>query len=144
MGVGDFARRTAGMGEGTREVQLNLKHLNLQPGTRPVTVGDRVCAGMPRGDPGGRTAAVLGTCPGWRARGPAGPHPRRGDGMDDGAAVDAIAAMIREQLRDPATRAEVAALLTGSDDARQRRLDELAADLDAYELAWRRREGDQG
>jgi hypothetical protein len=60
----------------------------------------------------------------------------------DDEAAEAIAATIRAALADPAVCGDVADLLTGAADARRRRRDELAADLAAYELAWRRREGD--
>jgi hypothetical protein len=50
-----------------------------------------------------------------------------------------IAAAIRAALADPATRAEIAALVVGDDERRQRRLQELEQELAGYELQWQRR-----
>jgi hypothetical protein len=52
--------------------------------------------------------------------------------------VDELTAAIRAALADPAIRAEVAALLTGEDDARKRRLEELQEELAGMELRWGR------
>jgi hypothetical protein len=51
-----------------------------------------------------------------------------------------MAIAIRCALADPAVRAEIAALLTGQQDARDRHLGELAAELAHFELTWLRRE----
>jgi hypothetical protein len=51
-----------------------------------------------------------------------------------------MATAIRSALADPAVRAEIAALLTGQQDARERQLGELAAELAHFELIWLRRE----
>jgi hypothetical protein len=51
-----------------------------------------------------------------------------------------MATAIRSALADPAVRAEIAALLTGQPDARERYLGELAAELAHFELTWLRRE----
>jgi hypothetical protein len=50
-----------------------------------------------------------------------------------------MATAIRDALADPAVRAEIAALLTGQQDARDRHLDQLAAELTQFELTWQRR-----
>jgi hypothetical protein len=63
----------------------------------------------------------------------------RPDDDPDAEAVAAIAAVVRDALADTATRRDVAALLTGEANRRTRRLAALAEELDAYELAWRRR-----
>lgn len=51
-----------------------------------------------------------------------------------------MAIAIRCALADPAVRSEIAALLTGQQDARDRHLGELAAELAHFELTWLRRE----
>ena len=51
-----------------------------------------------------------------------------------------MATAIRSALADPAVRAEIAALLTGQHDARERHLAELAAELARFELTWLKRE----
>jgi hypothetical protein len=51
-----------------------------------------------------------------------------------------MATAIRSALADPAVRAEIAALLTGQRDARDRHLGERAAELAHFELTWLRRE----
>jgi hypothetical protein len=50
--------------------------------------------------------------------------------------VDELTEAIRAALADPAVRANVAALLTGEDDARKRRLAELERELAGMELRW--------
>jgi len=50
--------------------------------------------------------------------------------------MDELTAAIRAALADPAVRANVAALLTGEDDARKRRLAELERELAGMELRW--------
>lgn len=52
-----------------------------------------------------------------------------------------MATAIRTALADPVVRTEIAALLTGQHDARERHLGELAAELAHFELTWLRREG---
>jgi hypothetical protein len=54
-----------------------------------------------------------------------------------------LRAAIAAALSDPAVRAELADLLTGATDARERRRAELAAELDAYELTWERKEPEE-
>lgn len=60
--------------------------------------------------------------------------------MDDDDAVIGIAAVVREALADPDVRAQIAELLTGTTDARRRKLETLAQELADYEVSWRRRE----
>jgi hypothetical protein len=60
--------------------------------------------------------------------------------MDDDNAVIGIAAVVREALADPYVRGQIAELLTGTTDARRRRLEALAQELADYEVSWRRRE----
>jgi hypothetical protein len=55
--------------------------------------------------------------------------------------VDELTAAIRAALADPSIRANVAALLTGEDDARKRRLAELQEELAGMELRWGRADG---
>jgi hypothetical protein len=56
-----------------------------------------------------------------------------------------MATAIRSALADPAVRAEIAALLTGQQDAKERHLGQLAAELAHFELTWQRREdGEEG
>ena len=64
---------------------------------------------------------------------------------DDGreAWTRTVAASIRRALDDPAVRAEVVSLLCGDDERRQRRLDQLAAELDGMELTMRLRNDDE-
>jgi hypothetical protein len=50
-----------------------------------------------------------------------------------------MATAIRTALADPAVRAEIAALLIGQQDARERHLGQLAAELAQFELTWQRR-----
>lgn len=59
-------------------------------------------------------------------------------GDDDG--VIGIAAVVRQALADPDVRIQLAELLTGTTDARRRRLETLAQELADYEVSWRRRE----
>jgi hypothetical protein len=61
--------------------------------------------------------------------------------MGEDEAVAAIRAVIRAALDDPQSRAEVADLLTGATDARQRRLEELTEELAGYELTWGQKDG---
>jgi hypothetical protein len=51
-----------------------------------------------------------------------------------------MATAIRSAIADPAVRAEIAALLIGQHDARERHLAQLAAELAHFELTWLRRE----
>jgi hypothetical protein len=64
----------------------------------------------------------------------------RPDDDPNAEAVAAIASAVRDALADAVTRRDVAALLTGEADRRDRRLAALAEELDAYELTWKRRE----
>jgi hypothetical protein len=60
--------------------------------------------------------------------------------MDDDDAVIGISAVVREALADPDVRVQIAELLTGTTDARRRRLETLAQELADYEVSWRQRE----
>jgi hypothetical protein len=60
--------------------------------------------------------------------------------MGDDDVVIGIAAVVREALGDPDVRVQIAELLTGTTDARRRRLETLAQELADYEVSWRRRE----
>jgi hypothetical protein len=51
--------------------------------------------------------------------------------------VSSVAEAIRNALDDPAVRREIVAVLTGEDERRQRRLDQLACELDGKELTTR-------
>jgi hypothetical protein len=51
--------------------------------------------------------------------------------------IDKTAAELRDALNDPVTRAEICALLTGEQEQRQRRLAELATELQGMELTMR-------
>jgi hypothetical protein len=58
----------------------------------------------------------------------------RGDGSSP---PDDLGAAIREALNNPAVRAEIAGLLTGEQERRQRRLAELAAEIRQREITIR-------
>src|SRR5215218_7433938 len=60
--------------------------------------------------------------------------------MGDDDVVIGIAAVVREALADPDVRVQIAELLTGTTDARRRRLETLAQELADYEVSWQRRE----
>jgi hypothetical protein len=60
--------------------------------------------------------------------------------MGDDDVVIGIAAVVRKALADPDVRVQIAELLTGTTDARRRRLETLAQELADYEVSWRRRE----
>jgi hypothetical protein len=60
--------------------------------------------------------------------------------MGDDDVVIGIAAVVREALVDPDVRVQITELLTGTTDARRRRLETLAQELADYEVSWRRRE----
>jgi hypothetical protein len=60
--------------------------------------------------------------------------------MGDDDVVIGIAAVVREALVDPDVRAQITELLTGTTDARRRRLETLAQELADFEVSWRRRE----
>jgi len=60
--------------------------------------------------------------------------------MGDDDVVIGIAAVVCEALADPDVRVQIAELLTGTTDARRRRLETLAQELADYEVSWRRRE----
>lgn len=54
--------------------------------------------------------------------------------------IERNAAALAQVLAHPPTRARVLDLMTGVEDHRQRRLAELAAELDAMNLQWRKEE----
>ena len=56
---------------------------------------------------------------------------------DREAWISSVAAAIRNALNDPSVQAEIVGLLTGEDERRQRRLRELAAELEGRELTMR-------
>jgi vacuolar-type H+-ATPase subunit E/Vma4 len=51
--------------------------------------------------------------------------------------ITSVAAAIRKALDDPTVRREIVAVLTGEDERRQRRLDQLACELEGEELTVR-------
>jgi hypothetical protein len=51
--------------------------------------------------------------------------------------ISSVAAAIRNALDDPTARREIVGLLTGEDERRQRRLDQLACELEGKELTIR-------
>jgi hypothetical protein len=51
--------------------------------------------------------------------------------------ITTVAAAIRKALDDPTVRREIVGLLSGEDERRQRRLDQLACELDGKELTIR-------
>jgi vacuolar-type H+-ATPase subunit E/Vma4 len=56
---------------------------------------------------------------------------------DREAWISSVAEAIRNALNDPTVRREIVDLLTGEDERRQRRLDQLACELDGKELTIR-------
>jgi hypothetical protein len=51
--------------------------------------------------------------------------------------ISSVAAAIRTALDDPTVRREIVDLLTGEDERRQRRLQQLATELDGMEITLR-------
>jgi hypothetical protein len=54
------------------------------------------------------------------------------------------AAVLRNALMEPTTRARILDLLTGGDERRQRRLEEVAAELDGTEITMQLGKDDDG
>jgi hypothetical protein len=71
-----------------------------------------------------------------------GGHVRSGSGSDlppneREAWISSVADAIRTALDDPTVRREIVGLLTGEDERRRRRLEQLACELDGKELTIR-------
>jgi hypothetical protein len=60
---------------------------------------------------------------------------------DEAEWISSVAAAIRTALDDPSVQAEIVGLLCGDEERRQRRLKELAAELEGRELTMRLGDG---